>query len=577
MKKLFSILAVSIWMLAVMFFVTPITADAANVTSGVLGDNGGIHWTYDADTKTLTVTGEDTGTWGIYHEDYRSEVSVFKSICGDVENIIVADCKLYDCRNLFAGLNSLINISFENFDTSQVTDMSGMFRNCIFLTSLDLGSFDTSQVRDMSLMFEYCPSLEYLNVSSFDTSNVVDMAGMFMYCKVKQLDVSGFNTSQVTNTSAMFGDCEELTSLDVSGFDTSNVESMGSMFQGCKSLTELDVSGFDTSKAESMGGMFYGCEKITSLDLSNFSLINTWGDEPESMLHGCESLEVIYTPKDMLDEQTLELPGTFVDLEKNRTIVITKEFCNNTLIVDKLADLMEFVERMYTVALGREAESDGLDFYTRRLRAGDSNGACLAESFLCSPEFKNKNHDNAQYVKVLYATFFDREPVAEEVNYWVGKINDGQSREFVLSGFVNSVEFDKLCAEYGISRGYLYEDGKPANPGLGRFAERLYTKALGRDGEKDGIEYWTLQIAGGACTPKDAAKSFFMSKEYIDKNTSNVQYIVNLYETFMDRQPENDGIYYWEYLLLTGTTREQVMEGFANSPEFAGIMTSFGL
>ncbi len=163
------------------------------------------------------------------------------------------------------------------------------------------------------------------------------------------------------------------------------------------------------------------------------------------------------------------------------------------------------------------------------------------------------------------------------MNYWVGKIDEGQSKAFVLPGFVNSVEFDKLCAEYGISRGYMHQDGKPANPRLGRFAERLYTKALGRAGEKEGIEYWTLQIAAGACTPKDAAKSFFLSDEYKRKRTSDEDYVKDLYATFMDREADEDGLWYWTTELWFHLTREEVLEGFANSSEFAGIMESFGL
>ena len=236
-----------------------------------------------------------------------------------------------------------------------------------------------------------------------------------------------------------------------------------------------------------------------------------------------------------------------------------------------------FVERMYTVALGREAEADGLDFYTERLLAGDSNGACLAQSFLCSPEFINKGYDDAQYVKVLYKTFFDREPAAEEVNYWVSKLASGQTRAFVLAGFVNSVEFDDLCASYGISRGFMLEDGKPINPGIGRFAERLYTVVLERAGEKEGIEFWSLNIANGVCTPKDAAKNFFLSPEYVNKNTSDAKYITTLYKTFMDREPEAGGVEYWQNVLNNGATREQILEGFADSAEFKGIMANLGL
>ena len=44
----------------------------------------------------------------------------------------------------------------EHLNTSQVTDMGGMFLGCKSLTSLDLSSFDTSKLTDMSRMFYGC-------------------------------------------------------------------------------------------------------------------------------------------------------------------------------------------------------------------------------------------------------------------------------------------------------------------------------------------------------------------------------------------------------------------------------------
>ncbi|EJU4184932.1 InlB B-repeat-containing protein [Listeria monocytogenes] len=86
-----------------------------------------------------------------------------------------------------------------------------------------------------------------LDLSNLDTSNVTDMFGMFSYCAATSLDVSNFDTSNVTNMEAMFYDCAA-TSLDVSNFDTSNVVEMRTMF--CYSaVTSLDLSNFDTSNA----------------------------------------------------------------------------------------------------------------------------------------------------------------------------------------------------------------------------------------------------------------------------------------------------------------------------------------
>ena len=73
-------------------------------------------------------------------------------------------------------------IDLENYDTSQVTDMSMMFARCSSLKSLDLSGFDTSRVTDMSSMFYGCSSLNSLDLSGFDTSCVKNRSMMFYGC-----------------------------------------------------------------------------------------------------------------------------------------------------------------------------------------------------------------------------------------------------------------------------------------------------------------------------------------------------------------------------------------------------------
>ena len=115
----------------------------------------------------------------------------------------------------------------ENFNTSNITDMSSMFVGCESLTNLDLSDFDTSNVTNMSSMFIGCESLTNLDLSDFDTSNVTNMSDMFVGCEsLTNLDLSDFDTSNVTNMSYMFSNCESLTNLDLSNFDTSNVTDM---------------------------------------------------------------------------------------------------------------------------------------------------------------------------------------------------------------------------------------------------------------------------------------------------------------------------------------------------------------
>ena len=143
----------------------------------------------------------------------------------------------------FKGMTLLKDITGLSYlNTSEVTDMWGMFYDCESLENIDVSHFDTSNVTNMWGMFYDCESLENLDVSHFDTSKVTDMGYMFKTCRsLKQLDVSHFDTSKVTDMENMFGSCFKLESLDVSHFNMSKVTDASMIFYFCSSLLDLYI------------------------------------------------------------------------------------------------------------------------------------------------------------------------------------------------------------------------------------------------------------------------------------------------------------------------------------------------
>ena len=80
-------------------------------------------------------------------------------------------------------ISNLISINFNNnFNTSNVTNMSAIFAGCSSLTSLILSSFNTANVTNMGSMFRDCSSLTSLDLSNFNTANVTSMDYMFSEC-----------------------------------------------------------------------------------------------------------------------------------------------------------------------------------------------------------------------------------------------------------------------------------------------------------------------------------------------------------------------------------------------------------
>ena len=183
-----------------------------------------------------------------------------------------------DMSDMFKDCSSLTNLDVSGFDTSSVTNMGGMFNGCSSLTSLDVLSFNTSKVKDygsFAKMFSGCSSLKSLDLSNFDFSNTYasNYTGMYELLRdcrsletIKLPSTVTFNKSGVS-VAFMFYGCSSLTSLDLSGWNTSNVKYMSEMFRECSSLTTLDLSGWNTSNVTDMNNMFYYCNKLSNLTL----------------------------------------------------------------------------------------------------------------------------------------------------------------------------------------------------------------------------------------------------------------------------------------------------------------------
>ena len=181
-----------------------------------------------------------------------------------------------DMAFMFAGNNELKYLDVSNLKTNKVTSMNGLFLGCFVLETLILGdNFDTSQVTDMTFMFAELRIIESISIESFDTSNVIKMTMMFSNCKsLTSLDVSKFNTENVEDMSYMFNGVARVKEINVGNFKTKNVKSFEGMFQGMEELTQLDLKELDTSSAESLKGMFKDCRKLEKVNLKNFDTQN---------------------------------------------------------------------------------------------------------------------------------------------------------------------------------------------------------------------------------------------------------------------------------------------------------------
>lgn len=197
-----------------------------------------------------------------------------------------------DMSGLFSNCGNMTSLNLSNFNTANVTNMNNMFQNCTDLTALDLSSFNTAAVTDMSYMFYDCSDLLTLNVSSFNTESVTNMSCMFQECSdLTNLSLTSFVTANVTNMSNMFRTCESLLALNLSSFVTENVTNMSGMFYDCSDLKTLTITGFNTANVTNMREMFYECSDLRSINLTSFNTSAV--TDMDHMFYECESLQTL--------------------------------------------------------------------------------------------------------------------------------------------------------------------------------------------------------------------------------------------------------------------------------------------
>lgn len=211
--------------------------------------------------------------------------------------------KLTSTYRMFNGCSYIpsedINNVVKDLDTSNVTNMNGMFWGCSGLTELDLSAWDVSKVTDMTDIFYGCNNLNYLNISNWENNDITNISvngniktiicrnsnvipkgigatNTYTYPLVEQVDFSNsnFRMDDFTN---MFRNCSNLKNINFDGCYANYVYKIGSMFYNCSSLESIDVSWI-TRNVYYASSVFKGCTSLKTLKVKS-GMESYWTDK----------------------------------------------------------------------------------------------------------------------------------------------------------------------------------------------------------------------------------------------------------------------------------------------------------
>lgn len=157
----------------------------------------------------------------------------------------------------------------------------------------------------------------------------------------------------------------------------------------------------------------------------------------------------------------------------------------------------------------------------------------------------------------LYQASFDRQPDSGGMAFYLDQRASGRSTVSVAGEFLASPEFRTT---------YGSLDDRT-------FVEQLYRNVLGREGDNEGIAFWTSELVGGR-TRSSVVIEFAQSPEFVDRTgTAAVQTpiegaIYRLYLAYFLRPADAGGAAFWTQLALSGSSLTSISDAFARSPEF---------
>lgn len=169
-------------------------------------------------------------------------------------------------------------------------------------------------------------------------------------------------------------------------------------------------------------------------------------------------------------------------------------------------------------------------------------------------------------------------------NIWAYGFTDGATSEVdlaqdelesIYNEYIAGLSEEEMIPNYqiqGVNTDYYLNVDEVIN-----FVTRNYELVLGRSPDETGLYNWVNSLCNFQNTGVHVAYGFFFSQEYLNMNTSNEEFVTTLYNVFLDREPDAQGMENWVGQLEAGASREQVFAGVANSREFYDICLSYGI
>ncbi len=402
--------------------------------------------------------------------------------------------------------------------------------------------------------------------------------------KIKVIDINGNNGKKYSNLTGIeyFTELEELycnnnnlSNLNVTNFTKLRIlhcEDNNLAYLNLNSNTQLRELYCQNNKLTSLNLeknqilMELNCRdnKIKSLELKNNHYVKNITCQNNELaylgLSLCSELQSLYCYNNQL--KTLNLSNsrkvTYISCESNQLESLNVSFCSALAIMDCSSN------KLTALDVNHNPKLTSLICHTNLLTGlSVRNNPVLAELYCYNNNFYNLEVcENGTLHKAIKAA--KPEPNAFGQKYYrnsTGSIALWADNKVDIYALPSNIKEDPVVDEAGVRR----------------FVTGFYYTILGR-GPVNGEENdWINKLCQRKINGETIARGFIFSPEFERQRVGNRVYVTKLYQTFLGRNPINNEEQGWVNNLEYGKSREYVLAGFVNSPEFDKACKALGI
>jgi len=246
-----------------------------------------------------------------------------------------------------------------------------------------------------------------------------------------------------------------------------------------------------------------------------------------------------------------------------------------------------YIDQLYSDFLGRPCSTGENDAWEKAINDKKITIATVITCFFDSEEYHARNLGDEHLINAIYRSILYRDADPTGLNNWSYCLKNGCSRYAVLEGILGSQERRSLIKaghlslatagyeadEYWTYSSPYYTDHYPAQTAL---AYQFYQQVLGRTPGQSELEGWCRAMAEQGVSGVTVAEGFLFSNEFTAKNLSDKEYVNVLYRTLLGRSVDPTGEASWTGSLADGSSRYEVFNGVAQSPECQNVFAAGG-